>query len=60
MMTRKDYIEVAKIINKYMEEEYCGGFWPLASEDFADMFEKDNPRFNREKFLEACGTHVYQ
>lgn len=24
-------------------------------EDFCDMFEKDNPNFEREKFLKACG-----
>lgn len=26
---------------------------------FADAFEKENPNFNREKFLKACGfTHL--
>jgi len=24
--------------------------------DFADMFENDNPRFNHDRFVEACLT----
>lgn len=26
------------------------------SRDMADIFEEDNSRFKRERFLEACGT----
>ena len=26
-----------------------------AAHDLADMFERDNPRFNRARFLAACG-----
>jgi hypothetical protein len=30
------------------------------SRDLADYFAKDNPRFDREKFLEACGYWEYE
>ena len=53
MMTRKDYVEVARILSKYKETVSEKDFIDL-SDDFSYMFEKDNPRFNSEKFLEAC------
>lgn len=53
MMTRKDYVETARILNKYKDS--------ISEIDFADMlddfsfwFEKDNPNFNTDKFVEAC------
>jgi hypothetical protein len=27
-----------------------------AAAEFAAMFEADNPRFNRERFMQACGV----
>lgn len=53
-MTRKDYIVISKILNNYVEENSTVGleFEKLVF-DFVDMFQEDNPRFNREKFLEA-------
>lgn len=53
MMSRKDYVETARILNKYksiMEEK---DFTDLA-DDFSFMFEKDNKNFIADKFLEAC------
>lgn len=29
--------------------------WSVTCEKFADRFQKDNPKFNKEKFLKACG-----
>ena len=55
MMTRKDYVEVARILNKYKSTIEEKDFIDL-SDDFSYMFEKDNPRFNSEKFLEACNN----
>jgi hypothetical protein len=52
MMTRKDYIEVAKIISKHSQGEHCR--LDILKDDFAFWFAEDNPRFNMEKFLEAC------
>lgn len=52
MMTRKDYIEVAKIISKHSKGEHCR--LDILKDDFAFWFAEDNPRFNMEKFMEAC------
>jgi hypothetical protein len=52
MMTRKDYVETARILNKYKATINEKDFTDLV-DDFSFMFEKDNERFNTEKFLEA-------
>lgn len=52
MMTRKDYVETARILNKYKESINEKDFIDLV-DDFSFMFEQDNERFNTEKFLEA-------
>jgi hypothetical protein len=49
MMTRKDYISTAEILNKHFEQVP-----PALLLDFSNMFKKDNERFNEEKFFEAC------
>jgi hypothetical protein len=61
MMTRKDYVEVARILNTYMklnnDNEYpalVDEFEVHLVEPFIEMFEKDNPNFNADKFWEAC------
>lgn len=56
MMTRKDYIEVAKIISKHSKGEHCR--LDILKDDFAFWFAEDNPRFNMEKFLEACSEQI--
>lgn len=53
MMTRKDYVETARILSKYKETMSEKDFIDLV-DDFAFMFEKDNGRFVTEKFVEAC------
>ena len=55
MMTRKDYVETARILNKYKNSISESDFVDLV-DDFAFMFEKDNPRFVTVKFLEACNN----
>jgi len=56
MMTRKDYVSTAKILNDlYLD-------LPISNIDlfeetvmaFADMFSKDNERFDRKIFYNAC------
>ena len=54
MMTRKDYIAVANILNRYWNNfpvEVSEYKWLVV--DFMEMFANDNPNFNREKFKEA-------
>lgn len=53
MMTRKDYVSVAEIIKGYAAELGQGSFEELVN-DFAEMFEEDNPNFKYDKFVEAC------
>lgn len=48
-MSRKDYVRIAAIIKAR------GSDVDLAN-DFADLFEEDNERFDRERFLTACGV----
>lgn len=52
MMTRKDYVEVAKIISKHSKGEHCR--LDILIDDFAFWFAEDNPNFKMEKFMEAC------
>ena len=55
MMTRKDYVETARILNKYKTTIDEKDFTDLV-DDFAFMFEKDNPRFVTDKFIEAVNN----
>lgn len=56
-MTRKDYVMIAEVLKRSSE----GGIFekPLPIKDlvyrFADKLHQDNPRFDRERFMEACG-----
>jgi hypothetical protein len=52
MMKRKDYIETANILNTMADEI---DFLILAdvAEKFAEMFSKDNERFDHAKFIDA-------
>lgn len=59
MMTRKDYVETARILNKYKTSIDEKDFIDLV-DDFSFMFENDNERFNSEKFLEACNNDTKQ
>jgi hypothetical protein len=64
-MTRKDYILIAGIIhdNAHRQNEAMYGLTEpserrltryLIARDFADALQSDNPRFDRERFLNAC------
>jgi hypothetical protein len=53
MMTRKDYVETAKILNKFSDRLDSHEFDDLVFE-FSEMFLADNERFSSEKFEEAC------
>ena len=54
-MTRKDYVMIAETI---------ATSWHHSAESkayiaykFADMLEEDSPRFDRHRFLVACGVY---
>jgi hypothetical protein len=69
MITRKTYIKAAKIVSELRKEARStyhpkGGSQRLYEENvavevedaFVKLFHGDNPRFNKEKFLDACGA----
>lgn len=59
MMTRKDYIATADILDVLVAtatDETIGDILD-AVDAFADMFAKDNERFDRTRFLNACGVY---
>lgn len=48
-MTKKDYIKIAAILQQR------GADRPII-DDFASMLAADNPQFDRDRFLVACGV----
>ena len=59
MMTRKDYISTAEILNYVSDKTHPAVFSKMVN-DFAEMFAKDNPRFDVKKFHKASNYHVPQ
>ena len=52
MMTRKDYVKTAQILNQFVDEIDFLVLQEIA-DGFAEMFENDNPNFNYQKFIDA-------
>ncbi len=53
MMTRKDYVATAEILNSYGAEMRQEVLEDLVN-DFIEMFAADNERFDSERFWEEC------
>jgi len=53
MMTRKDYVATAEIINSYASEIKLEVLEDLVN-DFMVMFAEDNERFDGDRFWEEC------
>ena len=65
MLTRKDCKSIAEIIKEHTAEHRHPHFYAWRAIDseilcykLADYFVADNPLFDRERFLSACGTGV--
>jgi len=58
-MTRKDYQLIASAINGQRQGFGRGETVAISSlaETLADALAQDNPRFDRAKFLTACGVN---
>jgi len=54
MMTRKDYIATASILESVKDEMPKHIHFVLVDR-FAQMMEQDNPRFDAKRFFEASG-----
>lgn len=61
MLNRKDYKAITEIVKKNTvrtsEIMVCVKRANMVY-DLADYFAQDNPRFDRDRFLEACGLRV--
>jgi hypothetical protein len=57
MMTRKDYVETAKILNQFVDGMDSHVFNDLVFE-FSEWFSADNPRFDENKFYDACTKEI--
>jgi len=59
-MTRKDYIMIAEIIafnqEQFVEGEDGHTLLKILANQFANELQADNPRFDRARFLAACGV----
>ena len=60
-MTRKDYVVIAKEINKMvqgLEQPFAEHHLPVIRElvnNLSDRFKEDNGAFDRRRFWNACG-----
>jgi len=52
MMTRKDYVSTAEILNGFVDVIPSEIMVELV-EDFVEMFQNDNPNFDYTRFLKA-------
>ena len=59
MMTRKDYVATAEILDTLAATATDESMPNVldAIEEFANMFKRDNERFDRTRFLNACGVY---
>ena len=57
MMTRKDYVATAEIL-KYASDKAHPALFSKMVNDFAEIFAKDNPRFEVVRFHEASNYKV--
>jgi hypothetical protein len=57
MMTRKDYVSTAEILN-YASNKMHPALFAKVVNDFAEMFAKDNPRFDVTRFHEASNYKI--
>jgi hypothetical protein len=53
MMTRKDYVATAEILNSYGSEISLSVFEDLVF-DFSEMFAEENEKFDSDRFHEEC------
>lgn len=63
-MTKKHYIQFASIFSRMLNKATNGSNRLLTRDDMidciarcADVLQSDNPAFDREKFIKACGKY---
>ncbi len=55
-MTRKDYVAIAERFAEVNQRFMDSDVWVVLRAEMADVFLADNPRFDRDKFVRACGS----
>ena len=57
-MTRKDYVLIAAALltQRPGRESYTMSQWLCDVQVICNALAQDNPRFDRERFLKACGV----
>ena len=62
MFSKRHYQAIADALRKHVGEEVEKVSYPkvMIVVELADTFEKDNPRFDRARFIEACGLGIPQ
>lgn len=57
-MTKKDYELIASVIIRYKDSLYTKEQHMDIACDFADKLAEKNTKFDRAKFLKACGVEI--
>lgn len=57
MMTRKDYVATAEIL-RYVSDKTHPAVFSKMVVDFAEMFARDNERFDANKFYSAANYKI--
>lgn len=58
-MTKKDYILIAgslRMTDEWTAKAIRRDLFIILCENLANSLQRDNPRFDRKRFLEACGA----
>lgn len=57
-MTRKDYVAIAEVIssNRSVMNEVARAGVDVVATELATVLKRNNPRFDRDRFLTACGV----
>ena len=60
-MTRRDYVAIARVFARaaggwYEHQTTFDGYLYELASDIADVLQADNHRFDRTRFLDACGV----
>lgn len=54
-MTRKHYVKIAEIIERNTSGEIPNSVYlPDLIDDLCNFFQSENPRFDKDKFVDAC------
>lgn len=62
-MTKKDYEVFARMFSSYATQDGAAGVYQCPEtleicKRTADIFSNDNPRFDRQRYLAACGVRI--